>query len=42
MVKLTDQKGIVLPIVLVLIAIMLLLGITVVSVINYDSKPFTA
>ena len=38
MVKLTDQKGIVLPIVLVLIAIMLLLGITVVSVINYDSK----
>jgi len=38
MVKLKDQKGIALPMVLVLIAIMFLLCITIVTVINYDSK----
>lgn len=38
MIQLTDHKGIALPIVLVLVAIMLLLAITIVSVIDNDSK----
>jgi hypothetical protein len=36
--KLTDNKGISIPIVLILLAIMLLLAITIVSVIEFDSK----